>query len=104
MPVLHVPTLRESAYNTPAETPNNKSLRRLQKLRTTSRITEESYRHFWHVNQGEAEAGDGAGVAATAAMRGAVVRPFVIAIGGGEDVRAVLAQADENGSGDINPV
>jgi phage-related protein len=54
MPVLHVPTLRESAYNTPAETPNNKSLRRLQKLRTTSRITEESYRHFWHVNQGEA--------------------------------------------------
>src|ERR1017187_3453019 len=55
MAVLHVPTLRESAYNTPAETPNNKSLRRLQKLRTTSRITEESYRHFWHVNQGEAE-------------------------------------------------
>lgn len=27
MPVLHVPTLRESAYNTSAETPNSKSLR-----------------------------------------------------------------------------
>jgi integrase len=59
MPVLHLPTLRESAYNTPAETPNSNSLRRLQKLRTTPRITEESYRHSWHANQGEAKA-DGA--------------------------------------------
>jgi hypothetical protein len=54
MPVLHLPTLRESAYNTPAETPNSKSLRRLQIPRTTPGITEESYRHFWHGNQGEA--------------------------------------------------
>jgi hypothetical protein len=55
MPVLHLPTLRESAYNTPAETPNSKSLRRLRKLRTTARITEKSHRHFWHGNQGEAK-------------------------------------------------
>jgi hypothetical protein len=54
MPVLHLPTLRESAYHTPAETPNSKSLRRLQKLRTTARIVEKSHRHFWHRNQGEA--------------------------------------------------
>jgi hypothetical protein len=54
MPVLHVPTLRESAYNTSAETPNIMSLRCLQILRRAARITEESYRHFWHVNQGEA--------------------------------------------------
>src|SRR5258708_10000591 len=57
MPVLHLPTLRESAYNTPAETSNSKSLRPLQKLRTTPRITEESYRHSWHANQGEATYG-----------------------------------------------
>jgi len=31
MSVLHLPPLRESAYNTPAETPNTKSLKRLQK-------------------------------------------------------------------------
>jgi hypothetical protein len=54
MPVLQVPTLRESAYNTSAETPNSKSLRCLQILRVAARITEESHRHFWHVNQGEA--------------------------------------------------
>lgn len=54
MPVLHLPALRESADNTPPETPNSKSLRHLQKLRAAARITEESYRHFWHENQGEA--------------------------------------------------
>jgi hypothetical protein len=32
MPVLHAPTLCESAYNTPAKTLNSKSLRRLQKV------------------------------------------------------------------------
>jgi NAD(P)-dependent dehydrogenase (short-subunit alcohol dehydrogenase family) len=32
MPVLHLPTLRESGYNGPTETPNSKSLRRLQNL------------------------------------------------------------------------
>jgi hypothetical protein len=52
MPLLHVPTLRESAHDTPAETPNSKSWKRLQKARTTARITEKSYRHFWQVNQG----------------------------------------------------
>jgi hypothetical protein len=54
MPVLYAPTVRESAYHTPAKTLNSKSLRRLLKLRTTPGITEESYRHFWHVNQGAA--------------------------------------------------
>jgi hypothetical protein len=55
MPVLHVPTLRESAYNTPAKTSNSKFSTLIQKLGMTNRITEESHRHFWHANQGEPE-------------------------------------------------
>jgi hypothetical protein len=51
---------RESAYRTPAQTPNSKSLTRLQKPRTTARVTEKSHRHFWHVNQGEVESTGGA--------------------------------------------
>jgi hypothetical protein len=66
MPVLHLPTLRESAYSTPAETPNSKSLRHLQKLRATPGITEKSYRHFWHGNQGEADIAHGDRIAARA--------------------------------------
>ncbi len=58
MPVLAAPTLREWAYNTPAETPNSKSLRRLQKPRMTAIMTEDSDRHLWHGNQGEAKPDD----------------------------------------------
>ena len=42
MPVLHLPTLRESAYNTSAKTPNSKPLMRLQKLRPAATVTEKS--------------------------------------------------------------
>jgi hypothetical protein len=48
----------ESACHTPAETPNGKSLRRLEKVRTTLGITEESYRHLRYGNRGEADSYD----------------------------------------------
>jgi len=54
------------------------------------------------LSSGLNEAGDGAFMAAAAAMRGAEVRPFVIAVVGLENIGAIAAQADPDGGGDID--